>query len=52
MHHDAVSVLAAAALPFGGFKRSGIGRDKGEYALVHYTEVKTVVQPLKNPAWL
>lgn len=30
------------AAPFGGFKRSGIGREFGEYALQHYTEVKTV----------
>lgn len=25
--------------PFGGYKISGIGRDKGEYALENYTEV-------------
>jgi aldehyde dehydrogenase (NAD+) len=31
-----------AAAPFGGFKRSGIGREMGEYALQQYTEVKTV----------
>lgn len=31
-----------AAAPFGGFKQSGIGRELGEYALDHYTEVKTV----------
>ncbi len=31
-----------AAAPFGGFKQSGIGRELGEYALEHYTEVKTV----------
>ena len=31
-----------AAAPFGGFKQSGIGRELGEYALQHYTEVKTV----------
>jgi len=31
-----------AAAPFGGFKESGIGRELGEYALEHYTEVKTV----------
>ena len=31
-----------AAAPFGGFKKSGIGRELCEYALNHYTEVKTV----------
>ena len=34
-------VLDAAA-PFGGFKRSGIGRELGEKALDNYTELKTV----------
>ncbi|MEK6676126.1 MAG: aldehyde dehydrogenase family protein [Planctomycetota bacterium] len=32
-----------AAIPFGGFKMSGIGRELGEYALSNYTEVKAVV---------
>jgi len=40
-----------AALPFGGFKASGVGRDKGEYALHEYTEVKLVQTPMKSPAW-
>ena len=31
-----------SAAPFGGFKMSGWGRDKGEYALENYTEVKCV----------
>ncbi len=31
-----------AGAPFGGYKMSGIGRELGEYALEHYTEVKTV----------
>ena len=31
------------AVPFGGFKLSGIGREMGEYALQNYTEVKAVV---------
>jgi len=30
------------ALPFGGFKESGIGRDLGAEALQHYTETKSV----------
>jgi aldehyde dehydrogenase (NAD+) len=28
--------------PFGGFKQSGYGREKGEEALLNYTETKTV----------
>ncbi|ETW78463.1 hypothetical protein HETIRDRAFT_454399 [Heterobasidion irregulare TC 32-1] len=31
-----------AAIPFGGFKQSGVGRELGEYALLHYTSVKAV----------
>ncbi|KAI0344316.1 aldehyde dehydrogenase [Trametopsis cervina] len=30
------------AVPFGGYKQSGMGRDLGEYALHHYTSVKAV----------
>lgn len=30
-------------IPFGGYKHSGYGRDKSEYALQNYTEVKAVV---------
>lgn len=30
------------AIPFGGFKQSGIGRELGEYALSAYTQVKAV----------
>ena len=35
-----------AAAPFGGFKRSGIGRELGEKALDNYTELKTVTVSL------
>merc|ERR1719172_192640 len=38
------------AAPFGGFKNSGWGREKGEYALNNYIEVKTVMVPMDIPA--
>lgn len=41
-----------AAIPFGGYKMSGQGREKGEYSLKNYLQVKAVVTPLTNPAWL
>lgn len=31
-----------AAVPFGGYKQSGLGREMGSYALDNYTEVKSV----------
>jgi aldehyde dehydrogenase (NAD+) len=34
--------------PFGGFKMSGHGRENGEAALEHYTELKTVTIRLGN----
>ena len=36
------SILFDAALPFGGFKESGFGREMGAAGLEGYTEVKTV----------
>ncbi|KAF6157360.1 hypothetical protein GIB67_004298 [Kingdonia uniflora] len=41
-----------AAIPFGGYKMSGQGREKGIYSLNNYLQVKAVVTPLKHPAWL
>ena len=41
-----------AAIPFGGYKMSGNGRENGIYCLQNYLQVKAVVSPLKNPAWL
>jgi phenylacetaldehyde dehydrogenase len=35
-----------AALPFGGYKQSGWGREMGHEALEHYTEVKSVCTPM------
>jgi len=40
-----------SGVPFGGYKESGLGRDKGEYALSHYTQVKAIYQQLVDPAW-
>jgi aldehyde dehydrogenase (NAD+) len=34
--------LMDAALPFGGYKASGFGRELGAHAVEYYTEVKTV----------
>jgi len=34
--------LMDAALPFGGYKQSGFGRELGAHAVEHYTELKTV----------
>ncbi len=34
--------LMDAALPFGGYKQSGFGRELGAHAIDHYTELKTV----------
>ena len=31
-----------SALPFGGYKSSGFGRELGAHAIEHYTELKTV----------
>jgi len=39
-------------IPFGGYKTSGVGREKGIYALRNYLQTKAVVTPIKDPAWL
>ncbi len=31
--------------PFGGFKRSGVGRDGGDYGLLAYSELQSIVWP-------
>ena len=37
------------AMPFGGFKKSGIGRELGADALAPYCEIKSVWRDLGNP---
>jgi aldehyde dehydrogenase (NAD+) len=34
------------AMPFGGFKMSGIGRELGEYGLNNYIQIKSVCIPI------
>uniref|UniRef100_A0ACD5VBY4 Uncharacterized protein n=1 Tax=Avena sativa TaxID=4498 RepID=A0ACD5VBY4_AVESA len=41
-----------AAIPFGGYKMSGIGREKGVDSLKGYLQTKAVVTPIKDAAWL
>jgi len=36
------------AAPFGGYKESGWGREKGEYALENFTQVKCVMMPMDS----
>lgn len=36
--------------PYGGFKKSGIGRDLGESALDHYQQTKTIYVNLDEPS--
>lgn len=38
-----------AAAPFGGYKESGHGRDKGQDALENWVETKCVMMPLTGP---
>lgn len=37
------------AVPFGGIKQSGIGRELGEEAVNHHTTLKSVIASLKEP---
>jgi hypothetical protein len=41
-------------VPFGGYKQSGIGREKGQAAMEHYTQVGVSGQRLQKHAsmWL
>jgi len=36
------ALMVGPQAPMGGFKKSGVGRELGEYALRHYTEPKTI----------
>lgn len=44
--------VLGAAIPFGGYKMSGVGRENGIYGLSSYLQVKAVISPLDNPPWL
>lgn len=40
------------ALPFGGYKMSGFGREKGIEGVHSYMQLKSVITPLKDSPWL
>jgi aldehyde dehydrogenase (NAD+) len=35
--------MGGVETPFGGYKHSGLGREKGLAALEHYSQLKTVI---------
>lgn len=41
--------LGGVDTPFGGYKQSGLGREKGVEALDYYTQLKTVIMRLDDP---
>lgn len=43
-NYTAVNIEA----PFGGYKQSGIGREKGLEAIHHYTQLKTIIVPTNS----
>eukprot|EP00249_Psilotum_nudum_P010106 c22338_g1_i1 orf=331-1821(+) len=45
-------LVGGAEIPFGGYKMSGIGREKGLIGLLNYMQVKSVFTPLKDSPWL
>jgi acyl-CoA reductase-like NAD-dependent aldehyde dehydrogenase len=47
---NAYSVEGSIGLPFGGYKRSGFGREQGVEALANYTQVKNVMINFTDPA--
>jgi betaine-aldehyde dehydrogenase len=38
-------------LPFGGIKRSGIGRENGRWAMEAYSQVKSVYVAMNTPQY-
>lgn len=43
--------FAPATLPFGGHKKSGIGRENGIYAIDDYTQIKSIYVELGDPSF-
>ena len=40
------------ALPFGGYRMSGFGREHGIHAILNYMQPKAVITPLHDSPWL
>ena len=42
-HLDRLSCRVGIGLPFGGYRRSGFGREQGVEALASYTQIKNIM---------
>jgi coniferyl-aldehyde dehydrogenase len=40
------------AMPFGGYRMSGFGREHGIHSILSFMQVKSVITPLHDSPWL
>jgi coniferyl-aldehyde dehydrogenase len=40
------------AMPFGGYRMSGFGREHGIHSILNFMQVKSVITPLHDSPWI